>query len=169
MSQLKSDKSSIVPERPGWRASQLNMIERMQEVLIFEEETFVLLAFVLFVHPNKRFSIGGGAFWENHCVRPAWNICPSETRNKHLAFLSLHFPKNIFVFRFLRNFGFWSTAFYSNLYEKSDEWTMDMGNLLIFSAVSFLLNSAAGPPGVPVPRPRSTQTVWKENDQFNIR
>ena len=71
------------------------MIERMQEVLIFEEETFVLLAFVLFVHPNKCFSIGGGALWENHCVRPAWNIRPSETRSQHLAFLSLHSPKKI--------------------------------------------------------------------------
>ena len=31
-------------------------------------------------YPYERLPIGSGAFWENHCVRPAWAICPPEER-----------------------------------------------------------------------------------------
>ena len=37
-------------------------------------------------YPYERLPIGSGAFWENHCVRPAWAICPPEGRQVFFTF-----------------------------------------------------------------------------------
>ena len=72
-------------------------------------------------YPYERLPIGSGAFWENHCVRPAWAICPPEQRQVFLGKKKRQREKGLKKFL----------------------------NLLIFSAVSFLLESAS----------RSTHTV----------